>query len=84
MYDQPNSESFCNKLETVQYNVALAILLGQFWEHQVNYTNIPPNPAYNIHNPLGLCLLTRLRMSLSHLNATTILKTVLTHFVFAA
>ena len=25
IYDQPNNESFCNKLETVQYNAALAI-----------------------------------------------------------
>ena len=24
IYDQPNNESFCNKLETVQYNTALA------------------------------------------------------------
>ena len=27
-----------------------------------------PNPLYVIHNPLGLCLLTRLRLGLSHLN----------------
>ena len=27
-----------------------------------------PNPVYDIHNPLGLCLLTRLRLGLSHLN----------------
>ena len=33
IYDQPNNESFCNKLETVQYNAALAIT-GQFREHQ--------------------------------------------------
>ena len=25
IYDQPNSESFCNKIERVQYNAALAI-----------------------------------------------------------
>ena len=25
IYDQPNNESFCNKLETVQYNATLAI-----------------------------------------------------------
>ena len=25
IYDQPNNESFCNKLETAQYNAALAI-----------------------------------------------------------
>ena len=25
IYDQPNNERFCNKRETVQYNVALAI-----------------------------------------------------------
>ena len=25
IYDQPNNESFCNKLETLQYNAALAI-----------------------------------------------------------
>ena len=25
IYDQPNNESFCNKLETVRYNAALAI-----------------------------------------------------------
>ena len=27
-----------------------------------------PNLVYDIHNPLGLCLLTRLRLGLSHLN----------------
>ena len=27
-----------------------------------------PNPVYDIHNPLGLCLVTRLRLGLSHLN----------------
>ena len=27
-----------------------------------------PNPVYDIHNPLGICLLTRLRLGLSHLN----------------
>ena len=27
-----------------------------------------PNPVYDIHNPLGLCLLTRLRLGVSHLN----------------
>ena len=27
-----------------------------------------PNPVYDIHNPLGFCLLTRLRLGLSHLN----------------
>ena len=27
-----------------------------------------PNPVYDIHNPLGLCLLTRLRLGLNHLN----------------
>ena len=27
-----------------------------------------PNPVYDIHNPLGLRLLTRLRLGLSHLN----------------
>ena len=26
------------------------------------------NPIYNIHDPLGICLLTRLRLVLSHLN----------------
>ena len=26
IYDQPNNESFCNKLETVQYNAALVII----------------------------------------------------------
>ena len=26
------------------------------------------NPMYDIHSPLGLCLLTRLRLGLSHLN----------------
>ena len=25
IYDQPNNESFCNKIERVQYNAALAI-----------------------------------------------------------
>ena len=25
IYDQPKSESFCNKLENIQYNAALAI-----------------------------------------------------------
>ena len=25
MYDQPQNESFCNKLESIQYNAALAI-----------------------------------------------------------
>ena len=33
IYDQPNNESFCNKLETVQYNAALAIA-GSIQEHQ--------------------------------------------------
>ena len=28
-----------------------------------------PNPVYNIHNPVGLKYLTRLRLELSHLNA---------------
>ena len=32
-YEQLNNESFCNKLETVQYNAALPIT-GQFREHQ--------------------------------------------------
>ena len=27
-----------------------------------------PNPMYDIHNPLGLCILIRLRLGLSHLN----------------
>ena len=27
-----------------------------------------PNPVHDIRNPLGLCLLTRLRLGLSHLN----------------
>ena len=45
------------------------------------------NLLYDIHNPLGLHLLTRLRLELSHLNEhkfNTILKTVLTHFVLPA
>ena len=25
VYDQPNNESFCNKIESIQYNAALAI-----------------------------------------------------------
>ena len=28
IYDQPNNESFCNKLETVQYNATLAITVS--------------------------------------------------------
>ena len=46
-----------------------------------------PNPVYDIHNPLGLHLLTRLRLGLSHLNEHKFnhnFKTVLTHFLLAA
>ena len=28
IYDQPNNENFCNKLETVQYNATLAITVS--------------------------------------------------------
>ena len=43
-----------------------------------------PGPLYNIHNPSGIKLLTRLRLGLSHLNEhkfkTTILMIVLILF----
>ena len=52
MYDQPNNESFCNKLETVQYNVALlGYYLGTgsiLGTSKVNYTRNSPNPVCNI------------------------------------
>ena len=164
IYDQPNNESFCNKLETVQYNAALAItgsiqgtskvklykelglesLKSRRWFrrlccfykiktfglpsylsnlissgfHSYNtrnsesvvtyhcrtgtfkYSFFPwtilewnkldlifhkssykvfmnfllkmicrsPDPVYDIHNPLGFCLLTRLKLGLIHVN----------------
>ena len=46
-----------------------------------------PNPVYDIHSPLGLHLLTRLRLGLSHLNEHKFnhnFKTVLTHLLLAA
>ena len=30
IYDHPNNESFCSKLETVQYNAAL-VITGSIW-----------------------------------------------------
>ena len=153
IYDQPNNESFCNKLETAQYIAALAItgsiqgtsevklykelglesLKSRRWFrcfccfYKIKTFGLPsylsnlisscvvtyhcrtdifkylffpwtilewnkldltlckssykifrnsllkmlrpsPNPVYDIQNSLGLCLLTRLRLGLSHLN----------------
>ena len=42
-----------------------------------------PNPVYDIQNPLGISLLTRLRLRLSHLNEHKFNHN-LTHFVLAA
>ena len=155
LYDQPNNKSFCQKIETVQYNAALAItgaikgtsqiklynglglefLAFRRWFrklclfHKIKKTGLPEylfnmipqsnhqyntqsiedvaifycrtdvlelnkldmqirrsesflsfknsllkigrptaKPTYNIHNPIGLKFLTRLRLGLSHLN----------------
>ena len=43
LYDQPNNKSFCQKIETVQYNAALAITSA------INGTS-----QIKLHNELGL------------------------------
>ena len=35
IYDQPQNESFCNKLESIQYNVALAITGAIQWTSKI-------------------------------------------------
>ena len=39
-----------------------------FKEHLIKEIRPPPNSAFNIHNPIGLKYITRLRLGLSHLN----------------
>ena len=44
IYDQPQNDSFCNKLESVQYNAALTIT-----EHQkLNYTKNSKEPSRSL------------------------------------
>ena len=35
----------------------------------MEFSNVTPNPIYEIHNPVGLKYLTRLRVCLSHFRA---------------
>ena len=37
VYDQPHNETFCSKLESVQYNAALAITGAIVEHHKLNY-----------------------------------------------
>ena len=39
IYDQPQNESFCNKLESVQYNATLAITGAIQGDQKLNYRN---------------------------------------------
>ena len=38
IYDQPNNDSFCSKIESVQYNAALAVTGAIEEHHKLNYT----------------------------------------------
>ena len=61
IYDQPNNDSFCEKLESIQYKAALAITGAIQRVHTTKERS-------NIFDPKGLKLLTRLRLEFSHLN----------------
>ena len=38
IYDEPNNDSFCSKIESVQYNAALAVTGAIEEHHKLNYT----------------------------------------------
>ena len=83
IYDQPNNESYCQQIERIQYNASLAITGAiKGTSRPKLYTEIGleslrldadsesfvPKAIYNVHNPVGLRLPTRLRLVLRHLS----------------
>ena len=54
----------CNKLSSSIRNSTYPV----FQDHLLNIIRPVSNPVYNIQNYIGLKLLTRLRLGLSHLN----------------
>ena len=83
IYDQPNKESYCQQIARIQYNASHAITgaikgtsrpklyteIG--WESlglDADSESFVPKVTYNVHNPVGLKLPTRLRLVLRHLS----------------
>ena len=60
----PYSIMECNKLSSSIRNSTYPV----FQDHLLNIIRPVSNPVYNIQNYIGLKLLTRLRLGLSHLN----------------